>query len=463
MAAQAAARDFMDRLERIRRSLAGSPGPHLVSVILDGENAWENYENDGVAFLDAFYTALSASSTVKTITPTAYLAAYPDQRKLEKLAPASWLSPDFDTWIGEADENRAWDYLGRVREHIAKYELGRRKTTAKKLAAAKDAMLLAEGSDWFWWFGSDQESGDDAYFDRAFRALLSEVYLALGDPVPDFLGEPVIVPRAAATAQDFGPTVPILSIEDPSGDDHGPGTYTYPTDAVFLPGVFDLLRFEVAEAADSLVFTFAFRGPLENPWKSGVGLSLPTIDVYIDEDGKVGTGAGALLEGRNAVLADGRGWERAIWIEGWNRKVFAPGADGRPSELSGEPRIAVDAAKRVVTVAVPRVILGAGDAAAWSYAAAILSQDGFPAPGVRRVRDVNAGAAERWRGGGAAADSNHTRIFDLAAPASVRPTQEESLSSYAASGAESAAKPEKGAERAASGAFPAVPLISGAR
>jgi carbohydrate-binding DOMON domain-containing protein len=219
---------------------------------------------------------------------------------------------------------------------------------------------------------------------------------------------------------------------------------------VFASGVFDLVKFEVAEASDALVFTFAFRGPLENPWKSPVGLSLPTIDVYIDEDGAKGTGGRMLLEGRNAALSGGRGWERAVWIEGWNRKVFSAGSDGLPVELSGEPRIAVDAAGRTVTVAVPRSILGAGEASRWSYAAVVLSQDGFPSAGVRRVRDVIAGDAERWKAGGAKADSNHTRIFDLALPSFAVPTQEEALSSY----------PATPADPAAAASFPSVPLVS---
>ena len=270
------------------------------------------------------------------------------------------------------------------------------------------------------------------------------------------------MPRSAA-ASDFGPTRPILSVEDPEGDDHGPGTYTYPTDAVFVPGVFDLVRFEVAEGKDSLVFTCAFRGPLDNPWKSGVGLSLPTIDVYVDEDGEPGTGARVLLEGRNAALAGGRGWERAIWIEGWNRKAFAVGSDGRPAELTGEIEVAADAEKRAVTFAVPRSLLGAGDPSRWSFAAVVLSQDGFPSAGVRRVRDVNAGSAERWRGGGAPADAAHTRIYDVALPAEARPSQEESLSAYGAAAGKTAAP---AGDRAAAGKavdpneFPSVPFAA---
>jgi hypothetical protein len=48
---------------------------------------------------------------------------------------------------------------------------------------------------------------------------------------------------------------------------------------------------------------------------------------------------------------------------------------------------------------------------------------------VWRIRDVNP-QAEQWRFGGAADDTNHTRLLDLIWPASVTPSQEEMLSNY---------------------------------
>jgi alpha-amylase/alpha-mannosidase (GH57 family) len=193
---EAAAQDLMNRLENIRKRLdeQGVEGPHLVSLILDGENAWEYYENDGKEFLHNMYQMLSESETIQTVTPSEYLEMFPEQRELETLFPGAWFSPNYDTWIGETEERLAWEYLGQVRDYLSKYDLTGRRTppSEEALAAALDYMYLAEGSDWFWWFGDDQDSGQDEYFDEGFRALLAKVYESLGDPVPDFVHVPII-------------------------------------------------------------------------------------------------------------------------------------------------------------------------------------------------------------------------------------------------------------------------------
>jgi hypothetical protein len=196
----AAARDFVQRILAIRDQLeeTGAEGPHLVSVILDGENAWEHYANDGKEFLHSLYQLLEEEQeqgTIRTITPGAFLALYPDQRKIDELWPGSWVSPDYLTWIGEEEENRAWDYLGRVRGAV---ERKKGALDAEKLAAVMDAIYTAEGSDWFWWYGADQNSGDDGSFDLQFRLTLQRVYELMGEPVPTFLKVPVI-PQTAQT------------------------------------------------------------------------------------------------------------------------------------------------------------------------------------------------------------------------------------------------------------------------
>jgi alpha-amylase/alpha-mannosidase (GH57 family) len=634
-----AADDFMARLEAIRARLAeqGATGPHVVSVILDGENAWESYPNDGVAFLNALYRHLSDSTTVRTVTPSEYLARYPEQRPIESLWYGCWFTPDYTTWIGEPEENLAWEYLGKTRNALAQYDLTKKKTTTpEKLAKAQDAMYLAEGSDWFWWYGSDQDSGNDRYFDDAFRALLAEVYTALGEKVPDYVRVPIIMPAAVPVSRDaeglltptidgtaaagewdraglleagagaagatagsaaggatalgtallgtlqwgfdannvyfkvetakdlaaygkdaslrlflsspqqgngtaitpnkgvlalragfmvdvpagipgylarfgqfdlwdilkpdgfsvasgartvevavplsvfgqlgtgdalyaqlvlakgatdvavvpggpvpmripdLGTTKVVLALTDPAGDDHGPGTYTYPTDTVFEKGVFDIERFTVSQNDQNLVLSFSVRGPIANPWGSGIGLSVQTFDVYIDADPGAGTGARKLLEGRNAALAEGNGWEYAVWVEGWNQKLIVPDADGKPVEVAGGPvKAIVNAARREVTILVSKKALGDLDPAKAGYVGVVASQEGYPAAGVRRIREVQADAAQ-WRIGGAPADTNHTRIIDVAWPQGSAPTQEQFLATYPASNAPSmdALKPE---------------------
>ena len=162
-----AASDLMQRLENIRTQLKdqNAEGPHIVSIILDGENAWEYYPNDGVEFLNALYKKLNESTTIKTVTPSEYLAMFPEQRDLDHLFSGAWFSPNYDTWIGETEETQAWNYLGKVREYLSKYDVTHKKeASAEAIATAQDYMYLAEGSDWFWWYGADQDSGVDEYF-----------------------------------------------------------------------------------------------------------------------------------------------------------------------------------------------------------------------------------------------------------------------------------------------------------
>ena len=136
------------------------------------------------------------------------------------------------------------------------------------------------------------------------------------------------------------------------------------------------------------------KAPIANGWNSPAGFSVQTFDVYIDKDPGAGTGNRMLLPGRNAALAEGNGWDFAVWIEGWTPQVLIPGEDplGEPvkdTEASSAMKVYVDVGKNAVIASVPLEFFGEGIPVEWSYAAAVLGQEGYPADGVWRVRDVN--------------------------------------------------------------------------
>ncbi|MGI9667304.1 MAG: glucodextranase DOMON-like domain-containing protein [Acidimicrobiia bacterium] len=587
--ADQAAKDFMNRLDKIddRLDKQGYDGLRVVTIVVDGENAWENYDNDGIDFLDALYTRLTTTEGIMTATPSRLLAEFPDQfEALPEIFPASWFQPNFRTWIGEAEEAMAWEYLFDVRS-----DLRQAADTVDDTAyqAAYESMLFAEGSDWFWWYGSDQESGDDSYFDGAYRELLGQVYDALGLERPGFIRVPIIphpavepdrtptdivtvdvgafdddvwqqgglfegeyplqwafdaenlylrldnldghqteiylgvpgatpsrglslgvpeeesqqvlgfqashvirvypdgsarmpasvsskdpsdvdayfadapaleaegsgtsaeiaVPIEALGAIQIGDRVSILSIvdepgsgstapelgrgemqvpdisnveilfqsEDPTGDDNGPGTYTYPTDQVFGPGSYDLTRFTVGQSGEELVFEFEVNAPIVNSWDSPTGLSIQSFDVYVDVDPGASNGARTLIDGRNASLSAGNGWERALAVEGWPTftALFEADASGTANETQPSMTILVFGDQGRVVVRIDRSLFPDGDPATWGYAVALMSQEGFPSAGVRRVRDVLP-TAQQWKIGGGDASINATRILDLLWP-----------------------------------------------
>ncbi len=524
-----AAADLIQRLHNIKDELnsEGATGPHLVTILLDGENAWEYYPNDGKDFLNALYGDLSSSDDIVTVTPSEYLAglAAQDQTppKIANLWPGSWIDGTFSTWIGEDEENQAWDALGRTRKDLqAAIDAGTLDDATQQQAMT--LMYIAEGSDWFWWYGADQNSGSDADFDNQFRSYLAQIYQTIGQPVPDFVHVPIVAQAAQAPAQEplallnvtvdgqagdgewqdaglygladatpptnfyygfdinnlylrldgpfdlsaldgttygfylkrprggptnaytrygqgttlpgfginelievtfssgapqvavysadgqggwtpfagegdiqaaisadtleiglpftaFAPdlrsgdrfslrlvvsqdgtdggmfpadgpallTVPdlplpnvVLDVTDPQNDDHGPGSYTYPTDGVFKSGVFDVTHFQFGYDDNDYVFRIDVRGPVENVWGSPNGLSVQTVDVYIDTDGP-STGDRLLLPGRNAALTSEYGWDYALWAEGWTPGVYTPssawpGAVVGPADDHHRPR-----------------------------------------------------------------------------------------------------------------------------
>jgi len=210
----AAADDFMNRLENVKDRLdeLGVEGPKVVTVVVDGENAWEHYDNDGKDFLNALYENLAAADFVTTVTPGELLSQFGDRvEPLPDVFPASWFQPNFATWIGEPEEATAWDALWKTRRTYAK-AASSGSPTEEQLASAFGHLLFAEGSDWFWWYGSDQDSGDDGYFDGAFRELLGLVYDALEIDRPAFIRTPII-PASTVTPERSADGIGTITID----------------------------------------------------------------------------------------------------------------------------------------------------------------------------------------------------------------------------------------------------------
>ncbi len=639
-----AVEDFINTILSVKDQVGGG---RILVIALDGENAWEHYPNDATEFLTKLYQRLSelqSQGLIKTVTIREYLENYgglekaepfpvaevpvldlkdrdistitdysdlPMKYVLQKFPEGSWAGGDLGVWIGEKQENVAWMYLKWTRQILVQYVESHGWSwsnpsewdDAAKIAL--ESLLRAEGSDWFWWYGSDQDSGNDKGFDALFKTYLRSIYESLGlspatytlteffpdgspygfaqplrsnqgpitptidgniedvewsnataylgeDPIDtmylgtdienvyvsvkfsqevsnytviidiseknpektnllNFIGissgfavhysivddkiyeastsiplsnyeeyteswleigsitlsktnygfeakipynligisgktevyvrvtikyEDIIsmVPEYPAKTYTRAESAaePVFAYDDPEGDDYGPGTYTYPTDNVFVPGAYDLLRFEVYDQGDSIEFVFKFKELGDNPWNGPNGFSLQIIEVYVDTI--EGEGATWASVGSNVEIANVDAWEFALRIAGWDygNEIWLPDETKVQKVLT----IFADDNEDTVHVIMPKIIdLGNGttinigsSSSDWEYVVIVGSQDGY---GIDYWRPV-AVEAEQWKCGGA--DPNALvagvapRIMDMLVPPNM--TQEELLKSY---------------------------------
>jgi alpha-amylase/alpha-mannosidase (GH57 family) len=184
-AAESAAEDFVQRLveagRRYRDRTSGEEA--LIPVILDGENAWEHFEGGGRPFLRALYRRLSGHAELRTVTMAEACASA--WLELPGIFPGSWIDANFYIWIGHADDQKAWSQLADAR--TALNEAVRNRVDPEAIAEAREELLIAEGSDWFWWYGDDHSSAHDAEFDDLFRRHVRNAYRWLQVPIPDEL------------------------------------------------------------------------------------------------------------------------------------------------------------------------------------------------------------------------------------------------------------------------------------
>ena len=210
-----AADDLVSRLAHIR-SMTEDPDNHLVSIILDGENAWEGYSNDGHDFLHALYSRLSGHPDLRCVTVNEFLTSTDYRETLEWLYPGSWINHNFGIWIGHHEDNAAWDFISCAREALVAYEGSLSDGGGEPggaVAEAWDAIYAAEGSDWFWWYGDAHSSSNDEQFDLLFRRYIKKVYTLIGAEPPVALDIPIISAEKGVRPE-ITPTVHIDPVMD---------------------------------------------------------------------------------------------------------------------------------------------------------------------------------------------------------------------------------------------------------
>ncbi len=209
--AQNSVNDLLTHLGNIDKSLPRD-ADGLVVIALDGENAWEYYPDGGFEFLSGLYESLSREPFLTTVKMGEYLEAHPPKETLNSLHTGSWIDQNFRIWIGSPEDNLAWNCLKRTRIFLQRATSGDSMVSPEKKRLAWEEIYVAEGSDWFWWFGDDFSSDNDEEFDRLFRMHLSNVHLILGTELPDYLKTPI------AMAHEVRPTMEPLGFVSPTLD-----------------------------------------------------------------------------------------------------------------------------------------------------------------------------------------------------------------------------------------------------
>ena len=224
MGAKEAADHFLGSIRANCAGILRSGRDALVPVILDGENAWEYFELSGRPFLRELYRQIQADPNMAALTVSEAIGKVPAE-PLGHIFPASWINANFDVWIGAEEDNKAWEYLLRARET---YDRVKDSVSAKARELAYEELLIAEGSDWNWWYGPEHGSANRPDFDRLYREHLANVYRALGIEPPEELSRPILKLEVAATHQPpRGPLQPKIDGEVSSYFEWmGAGTYS---------------------------------------------------------------------------------------------------------------------------------------------------------------------------------------------------------------------------------------------
>ena len=186
-----AAGDLYDKIKTIQNKLLVSPDTtHLLTIASDCENCWENYQNDGIDFLEKIYALIENDESLETVLISDYIEGDKHKKSLKKIYSGSWIDQTFQFWIGEPEKNKAWALLKQTRDDLEEFIKNNKNNPNIKYA--KREILIAEGSDWFWWYGEPNNSGQDFVFDYMFRERLKNVYLILGLNYPDYLDKSLI-------------------------------------------------------------------------------------------------------------------------------------------------------------------------------------------------------------------------------------------------------------------------------
>lgn len=206
-----AAQDLYTHLKNIFNYLKNDNNDYIVSIVLDGENPWEYYNDSGKEFLNTIYTKIEEDENLESVTFSEYIEKYQNAGKLTSIFTGSWINHNFDIWIGGVEENKAWSLLSKTKQFLENFINQNPNFDKEKLMTAQEELYQAEGSDWFWWYGDQFSTENDEEFDALFRSHLKNVYYGLDSNPPEELNIPICEKsKALNLVQPSGVLDPII-------------------------------------------------------------------------------------------------------------------------------------------------------------------------------------------------------------------------------------------------------------
>ncbi|MFH0763577.1 MAG: glycoside hydrolase family 57 protein [Candidatus Omnitrophota bacterium] len=185
-----AAWDLMGHMSTTARNLRRDTDRGLLTIAMDGENAWEYYEDNARDFFETLYANIDKQPDLFSTTISDFLELERPKRGLSNIFPGSWINHNFEIWIGQEEDNLSWQYLEAVRKDLMKFTRESHKDPDSDGAKLKNAwreLYIAEGSDWNWWYGGRAHTGKDSPFDKLYLTHLKNIYKLLKKPIPEIL------------------------------------------------------------------------------------------------------------------------------------------------------------------------------------------------------------------------------------------------------------------------------------
>ena len=276
MDAKAAVDDFLAYVGDVKNSL-DDPADSLLTVALDGEN-WmfmSFVERDnGRTFLDELYGRLKNTDWIRTVGVWEHIERHPPDPVLEKIdtlaencpnGAGSWIDGTMSTWSGEEEESLGWERLIAARDLVVSRQ--KENPADPALEDAWKSVYAAEGSDWFWWYGLDQDSGYDELWDELYKIHLMNIYTSLGEEFPPYLKNLWLPPEE--------PTRKATDVIDPGIDGYAipgewEGAYAFSdVDDAAVPDEWDIEGLEVGYSSRNLYLKLNMaRDDLRYLWKN---------------------------------------------------------------------------------------------------------------------------------------------------------------------------------------------------